>query len=364
MPSNFVNSRLFTKTTTAISDMCSWLIISCCITTSFLPLCSANAQDYDTEIAAKSFKSGSPAIFSKNGNSYAIKDATGQWQVVRNAFQFDETIHPLPIQFLDTQILAVSYYGSAFGFRKNDEGCSIVVYTAKDQLLGPFLVSPVKDCSIPSGAANVTEVLAFAVHTDSASRLLLLRAGAIEEVWNSSTHVGNTPKLEGFALNDLNTVGFTISTLQKGRKQFSSSFWVPARGVNPLILPKAASKRAIIKDVNNRNTYLLSTQGGVAVYDPAKKRVSQLRASASRLTSNGSPFTSSTLFSTDGTRTVASCFSTGGLSGHKVEFAAINDERELMLLGTAPAGVKIAKVIPFTVKGYPKCTVKRSVKGR
>ena len=311
-------------------------------------------KDYDTEIAAKTFKSGSPAIFSKNGNSYAIKDATGQWQVVRNAFQFDETVHPLPTEFLDSQVLAVSYYGSAFGFRKNEEGCSIIAYTAKDELLGPFLVSDSKECHIPSGAANVTEVLAFPVHDDTSSHLLLLRTGAIESIWNSSTQAGSSSTLEGFALNDLNTVGFTISTLSKGRKQFSSSFWVPARGVNPIMLPKTLNKRAIIKDVNNKNTYLLSTQGGVAVYDPAKRRVSQFKVSASRLTSNGSPFTTSTLFSTDGTKTVASCFSTGGLSGHKLEFAAINDERELMLLGTAPTGVKIAKVIPFTVKGVSK----------
>jgi hypothetical protein len=189
-----------------------------------------------------------------------------------------------------------------------------------------------------------------------------LRGVTLETLWDSSLHSDASGKLEGFALNDLNTIGFTTSTLVRGRRQFSSFFWVPARGVNQITLPRTVSTRSIVRDVNNKNKYLFATPRGVAVFDPAKRKTVSYSFFANRLTSNGSPYTLATVFSTDGTRTVASCFATGDLAGNKVEFVSVNDERELLLVGRSLSGLKVAKVIPYTVKGYPSCTRSRGSK--
>lgn len=323
---------------------------------------SISAQDYETEVKTTTFKNTTSTLFSKNGNSYVLQDFSGKWQIVRNAFQFDESTHALPDTFSDATLLAISYYGTVFGVKKSEQGCELLVFTSKDLLLPPTLVSQDAECSIISGASNVTDVFVFQIKDSTSSRLLLFRGGTLETLWDSNPFMDVAGKLEGFAVNDLNTIGFTVSTLQKGKRQYSSYFWVPARGVNPIVLPRSATTRPIVRDVNNKNKYLLATPRGVAVFDPAKKRVVSYTFSANRLSSNGSPYTASTVFSTDGTRTVASCFATGELSGHKVEFASVNDERELLLLGKSPSGIKVGKVIPYTVKGYPRCTRARTTR--
>ena len=325
---------------------------------------SAKAQDYETEVKTTTFKNSTSTLFSKNGNSYVLQDVSGKWQVVRNAFQFDESVHPLPDAFSDTTLLAISYYGTVFGVRKSALGCELLVFTSKDELLPSVSISQDPECRIISGASNVTDVFVFQLTDSISSRLLLFRVGTIETLWDSSLQPDSPARLEGFAINDLNTIGFTVSTLQGGKRQFSSFFWVPARGVNPIVLPRTASTRPIVRDVNNKNKYLLATPRGVAVFDPAKRRVVSYPFSAQRLTSNGSPYTAATVFSTDGTRIMASCFATGGLAGNKVELASVNDERELLLVGRSTSGLKVAKVIPYTVKGYPRCTKARATRTR
>jgi hypothetical protein len=325
---------------------------------------STCAQDYETEVKTTTYKNSASTLFSKNGNSYVLQDLSGKWQVIRNAFQFDESIHPLPDAFSDATLLAISYYGTVFGVKNSTQGCELLIFTSRDQLLPTVPVSSDPSCSITSGASNVTDVFVFQISDSTSSRLLLFRGGTLETLWDSSLHTDVSGKLEGFAVNDLNTIGFTTSTLQRGKRQFSSFFWVPARGVNPIVLPRTASNRPIVRDVNNKNKYLLATPRGVSVFDPAKKRAVSYPFSANRLTSNGSPYTAATVFSTDGTRILASCFATGGLAGNKVEFASVNDERELLLVGKSPVGLKVAKVIPYTVKGYPRCTKARTTRRR
>lgn len=321
---------------------------------------SAVAQSYDTEVSAASFRAKGDFVFSRNGNSFVATDSTGVRRVVRNSFQFDEESVVIPDAIAAKRIVAVSYYGSVYAVSEGELGCSLTVFTQHSTVLPDVTLSTEAGCKITGASANVADRVILAIQTASTTKLVLFLNGSSETLWDAERSGLVSPRLESFTINDLNTAPFTVSHVVRGRRQFASFFWVPAGGVSALTFPRNAGPRPIVRDANNKNKYLITVPSGVAVFDPSKRRIVVSKVSANRLTSNGTPFNASTIFSPGITRTVAGCFAVGGLSGFKVQFAAINDERELLLLGTSPSSSKVAKVIPFTENGYPRCTTTRA----
>jgi hypothetical protein len=335
----------------------------------FLPSFSiVIAQDFDIEVSTLSFESVSdPLILSRNGNSIVGRSNSGALTLMRNSFQFDQTSVALPESIASGRVMAVSYYGAVYSVTKSELGCFLTVYTQFDTIIGPVLISSNPSCEVVSGSANVTDRFVFSVVEGERTQLFLYFDGKLEVVWDSSLYLGTNVNfegvtLEGFAMNDLNTVVFTVSGVVKGKRTFESFFWVPARGVSVLKFPRAAGTRPVIRDVNNKNKYLVSAPGGTAVFDSSKKRITLHKTKATRLTYNSSPFSATTLYSIDGNKVLASCFATGALANTKVQFGAINDEREILLISSTPVSVKVAKIIPFALNGYPKCSVARRTK--
>lgn len=322
------------------------------------------AQSYDTEVSTVSYRPKSEFIFSRNGNSFVATDASGVRRVVRNSFQFDEESVVIPDSVALKRIVAVSYYGAVYAVSEGDNGCGVTVFTQQSTVSPEVLLSSEAGCVVTGARANVADRLLVAIRTPTTTRLVLFLNGQVETLWDAADSGLVSPRLESFTINDLNTAPFTISHSVRGARQFSSFFWVPVRGTSPLVFPKSAGKRPVVRDANNKNKYLITVPKGVGVFDPAKRRVVISKVAANRLTSNGTPFNATSIFPTNAARTVAGCFAVGALSGFKVQFAAITDERELVLLGTSPSANRVAKVIPFTVNGYPQCTQRRTAPRR
>jgi hypothetical protein len=310
------------------------------------------AQNSETLSLGSSFTENSQLILSRNGNSVVGTSTAGGLTVIRNAFQIDQEQVALPEQFTTARILAVSYYGTVFAASQGTTRCEVFFFNKRGAVEAvPFESS--SDCKVLDGASNVVDRLLFAVQDGGITKLFALVGKELLPLWDNSSDRG--ARLESYAINDLNTIVFTVSTQAGSKRVFRSLYWVPGAGVRALVLPRAVGSRAVVLDVSNKNQYLLTLRKGIGVFDPAKRKLTPTTKLAERLTSNGSVFSSTQLFSTDGRSTRVSCFARGALSGFKLQFGAINDERELVLVARGKGSASLSKVIPLTVKGYPGC---------
>ncbi len=311
-----------------------------------------HAQNSETLALGSGFTESSPLILSRNGNSVVGTSPLGGLMLIRNAFQVDQEEVPLPQQFTSARVLAVSYYGTVFVALQGTGRCEVFSFNQIGQV-EPLPIPSADKCSVFAGASNVADRLLVAVDDGGVTKLFVSTAKESLLLWDNSAD--NSARLESYAMNDLNTVVFTVSSQGGSKRLFLSSYWVPGAGVRELILPSAVGSRSIVLDVSNKNKYLVTLPKGLGVFDPAKRKLTRTAKLAQRLTSNGSVFSSTQLFSTDGTTTRVSCFARGPLNGLKLQFGAVNDERELVLIARGKGSTLLSKVIPFTVKGYPGC---------
>lgn len=293
-------------------------------------------------------------VFSRNGNSIYGALADGSPVVIRNAFQFDEEMIKLPVEFSPATVLAVSYYGGVYAWRAKENSCEVFEFTPQNTIRNIATHSDVNGCAVTRGAANVVERFVYSVQLGTTLQLQLAFGDSVETIWSSEGLAG-LPRLESFALNDLNTAVYTVSRTNAGKRILETFYWVPGHRSRVLALPKTAGATVTARDVNNKNQYLLTLKSGSAVFDPAKKKFTKTSASSLRLTANGAPFNSTTLSPIGQPSVQAACFASGALRGAKVQFGAINDERELILLTRLKGKTGLAKVIPFSVQGFPGC---------